>query len=92
MTHFHTSKLDDGREVDIEYKVNAWGSPPQTYGPPESCHDGDPMEIEIELVQLSEEPVPGTITLIAPSDSEYERFENEIYENAPEYDTYDDYD
>lgn len=39
-------------EGRVEYTVTSWGRPAQTYGPPERCYPGDPVEVELGAVEV----------------------------------------
>ena len=82
----HITKNDAGEEIVVSFRVTSWGSLPQISGPPESCHDGDPMEIEITSA-VSEDYLESIVL----TESELSRIENEIYMDPPEYDDFPDF-
>ena len=91
-TFFRTAIRDDREtEITVEVEVHSWGSAPQTYGPPESCYPGDPMEVDIVDAWLLEDAQPRPSILASLTDAERERIETEFCENPPE-DDYDDRD
>ena len=94
-TFFRTAIRDDREtEITVEVEVHSWGSAPQTYGPPESCDPGEPMEIEIIncwLLEGDDEPQPFKPVIVALTDLERQRIEGEFCEDPPEAD-YPDYD
>lgn len=48
-THIVFDPRDPDRETVLRavFEVASWGSPPQAYGPPELCHQGEPAEISL---------------------------------------------
>ena len=86
---------DDGEtEIMVEFTVHSWGSPPQTYGLPEDCDAGDPIEVEITdcWIEGSKPLADGQGPLrVSLTDAEVERLETAFCENPPEPD-YGDYD
>jgi hypothetical protein len=83
---------DDGvTEIEVDITVNSWGSPAQTFGPPESCDPGEGMEVEITdcwLAVDSSRPDAPKVTL---TEAERDRIELDFMENPPEPDYGDDY-
>lgn len=86
---------DKETEVEVEIEVSSWGSAPMTSGPPEACHDGDPMECEVIGAWLVEYTLANVAFRGAPvilTAEEYERAEREFCEDPPEPDYPEDYD
>ncbi len=86
-TFFRTAIRDDGEtEVTVEIAVNSWGSPAQTYGPPESCDPGEGMEVEIIDCWLTADDHKADAPRVELTDAERDRIELEFLENPPEDD------
>lgn len=84
-TFFRNALRDDGEtEIQVEIAVASWGSAPQTYGPPESCHPGDPMEIEIVDAWLLADSDRNDAPSIRLTPDEVERIEAEFCADPPE--------
>lgn len=87
-----TPGSDIETEIVVEISVSSWGAPAQTYGPAESCHDGDPMECEIVDAWLKADEDKADAPRITLTDAERERIETDFLENPPEADDRDDCD
>lgn len=86
-TLFLPAMRDDGEtEVFVEFTVHSWGSPPQTYGPPEMCDPGDPIEAEITDCWIAGDSRGEHAPRIKLTDAECERILDKFYANPPEPD------
>lgn len=90
-TFFRDTTRDDGTEIQVEIEVSSWGSSPQTFGPPESCHPGDPMECEIIDAWLMSDADKADAPRITLTDAERERIEQAFCEDPPEPDYHDEF-
>ena len=45
--------------IEFDYKVTHRGCPPNTWGLPENCDPGEPMEYEIKAILSVREDIPG---------------------------------
>lgn len=80
---------DRETEIEVEIEVSSWGCAAQTSGPPESCHDGDPMEFEITGAWLIGYTLDNTAfrgAEVTLTPSEIDRIERDFQENPPEPD------
>lgn len=91
---FRNATRDDGEtEVTVEIEVITWGSPAQTYGPPESCDPGEGMEVEIvDCWTMVNDDVSVRTMRVELTEAERDRIELEFLENPPEADDGPDYD
>lgn len=90
---FRNATRDDGEtEVTVEIEVITWGSPAQTYGPPESCDPGEGMEVEIIDCWLLADDHKKDAPRVELTEAERDRIELEFLENPPEADDGPDYD
>lgn len=89
---FFRDAIRDDRETEIqvEIAVSSWGCAAQTYGPPESCDPGEPMEVEIVDAWLLADADKADAPRLTLTDAERERIELEFMENPPEPDYGDD--
>ena len=51
-TYIGVSILEQDYVLEFDYVITVEAGKPQLYGPPENCHDGWPMEYEVEDVRL----------------------------------------
>lgn len=76
-TLYHTTYLEDDREISIEYTQTPF-IPARTYGPPEDCHPAEGGEVEI--IDISVKNEDGTWSDYAATDEEIDRWTEEIEE------------
>jgi len=79
----YPASRDDGEtDVFVEFTVNSWGCPAQTYGPPERCYPAEPMEAEVTGAWLCKGG--RNAPRVELTEAEKDRFLTMFYENPPE--------
>lgn len=74
------------RTLDVDFTIDSYGAPANTYGLPEDCDPGEPAEITLNAAR----DITGANVLSLLSPEQYEAIEAEILENY-DFDTRDDY-
>lgn len=69
--------LDQERELDVEFTIDSYGAPANTFGLPEDSDPGEPAEISIE----SARDITGANVLSLLTTDQAEAIETHILEN-----------
>lgn len=47
-TAFDPRDLDNERTLDVDFTIDSYGAPANTFGLPEDCDPGEPAEVSLE--------------------------------------------
>ncbi len=83
---FRFATRDDGTEIQVEIEVESWGSPAQTYGPPEDCDPGEGVECFVKNAWLLDVSGDCGAESVDLTSAERERIEIAFCEDPPEQD------